>query len=341
MRCLGRPKATRQGALRASSDLRRLAQCQKEWRGFKPTCCDSPAVAVPIGCNHRLCPLCASQRLERYRGPVREMLAAMENPSFLTLTVPNCGRLTTETFKQIRNWWKAFYRANEAFLRGGVYAIEATFNRLTRTWHPHLHIIFDSPYRLSGISRATFVEAKLRLEFSWVRITSSSTRRVFKKSEFARWRTETSQHRKGSPWNKIYRRVLDLRAVKRGDGAANECIKYITKTTRFLDIPEAVEEFLIAVRGVRVTQSFGTYYNWKLEEEDEPIKTEAVLGEIVLQRQSYLRCECGQNQFLGIGLFSESRVLQQADGRWIIDPQYVFHRCRDRLPPEEQDMALA
>lgn len=206
------------GPWRASSDLRRLMQCQKEWRGFKPTCCASSAVAVPISCHHRLCPLCAAQRLERYRGPVREMLAAMEHPSFLTLTIPNCARLRGGTFKQIRNWWKAFYRANAAFLRGGVYAIEVTFNRLTRTWHPHLHLIFDCPYKLSGLNRATFTEAKLRLEFSWLRITSSSALRTFKKSEFAQWRIEAFKQPKGSAWNKTYRRVLDIRAVKQGDG---------------------------------------------------------------------------------------------------------------------------
>ena len=65
-------------------------------------------------------------------------------------------------------------------------------------------------------------------------------------------------------WNKRFRRVVDVRVVK-GDDAVYEVIKYVSKTNRFLDIPDAVEQFLQAVRGVRVIQTFGIYYNFKME----------------------------------------------------------------------------
>jgi hypothetical protein len=110
----------------AARDFRRLDACQTEWIGFKPSCCNSRAVAVPIGCNHRLCPRCNAARLERYRGPARQLLGAMEYPTFLTLTVPNVVKLTKKTFSQIRGWWKEFNRSNKRFLRGGLYAIEVT-----------------------------------------------------------------------------------------------------------------------------------------------------------------------------------------------------------------------
>lgn len=133
----------RRGPWSAARDYRRLESCQKEWIGFKASCCNSRTVAVPIGCNHRLCPLCNAARLEHYRGPAREMLAAMENPTFLCLTVPSVHTLKRETFDQLRRWWKEFLRLNSSIVRGGIYAIEVTYNRHNATWHPHIHIVFE------------------------------------------------------------------------------------------------------------------------------------------------------------------------------------------------------
>ena len=73
----GKPFA---GRWRASRDYQRLRDCQTQWMAYRASCCASRAVAVPIGCNHRLCPLCNAQRLEHYRGPARRMLAGMDQP---------------------------------------------------------------------------------------------------------------------------------------------------------------------------------------------------------------------------------------------------------------------
>ncbi len=290
--------------------------CQSEWIGFKPKCCHSSAVAVPIGCNHRLCPLCNAGRLEHYRGPAREMLERMKNPCFLTLTIPNVPVLTRRTFAMIRGYWKEFRRSSAIVGIGGVYSIEVTFNRDTREWHPHLHILFDAPFKLS-MSPSEFRLLKRRIEFTWLRITSHAAKREYGRSdrEFKRWNARVAIEERGSTWNLHYRRVVDLRRVKPGDGAVYEVIKYISKSNRFLDIPEAVEAYLIAVRGVRVIQTFGSFYNFKLERETAP--------------ESYLKCECGANEFERIGFFGLSSVYQAESGCWYLKRQHQQRqRCR-------------
>jgi hypothetical protein len=304
----------------AAKDYRRLMHCQSEWIGFKARCCASPALAVPIGCNHRLCPLCNAGRLEHYRGPAREMLERMVNPCFLTLTVPNVPTLTKATFAQIRGWWKEFRRSNAIVGTGGVYSIEVTFNRETKEWHPHLHILFDSPFKLS-LSPSSFRLLKRRLEFSWLRVTSARAKTAWGRGEqdFQCWNDACSVSEKGSAWNLANRRVVDLRRVKQGDGAVYEVIKYISKSNRFLDLPEAVEPYLRAVRGVRVIQTFGSFYNFKFERETAP--------------QSFLKCECGKADFEPLGFFGLSSVYQAESGCWYLKRQHQ-HRTQCRSGPQ-------
>jgi hypothetical protein len=309
----------------AARDYRRLGSCQREWIGYKPSCCGSKAVAVPIGCNHRLCPLCNAARLERYRAPGREMLAAMENPVFLTLTIPNDRRLTRGTFDQIRKWWKAFFRANKGFLRGGIYSIEATYNRETQTWHPHLHIVFDAPFPMRGMQPKVFGTLKRRLEFSWLRVTSAEAQKQWGAKDFELWEIETKRRDRGCDWNREFRRVVDLKAVSGDVSAVYELIKYISKTNRFLDLPPVVATFLRAVYGVRVLQRFGTFYNFKgFDEADEAVEK----GELPTGENSFYRCECGQNIFKRIGVFSMADVVMEENGRWTIRPSCERRRCR-------------
>ncbi len=320
------------GPWRASRDYRRLDACQSQWIGFKAGCCNSRAVAVPIGCNHRLCPLCNAARLEHYRGPARDLLGAMENPSFLTLTIPNVRTLTKKTFSDIRGWWKQMQRSSPSFLRGGIYSIEVTYNRKDQTWHPHLHILFDAPWPTRGMARNAFLLMKKTLEFDWLRITSSQARKVFRRNEYQRWSLEAAKQERGSDWNLKFRRVIDIRPVKNGDGAVYEVIKYISKTNRFLDLPEAVETYLRAVRGVRVLQTFGSFYNFKME---APV-TKAEIEEMAkagidatpVKASSFLRCECGENKFQRIGVFSMSDVEMDSNGRWLIRLSHERRRCR-------------
>lgn len=360
-------------------DIRRLEPCQTEFIGQKPTCCHSRAIAVPIGCNHRLCARCNAGRLEKYREKARSLLKAMVYPTFLTLTVPNTGKLTPETYREIRAFWKVLCRTHKSLLEGGVYSIETTYNRRDGTWHPHIHVIFDSPCPTRGLKRKVFLTMKRSLEFSWLRITSPEAKRLYGRNEYGRWLADGEKHssdldwklwKQGYPefhylgreerkrlrnefnqqwrsehpeetaWNQQYRRVIDIRPVvenpRLGErslaGAVYELLKYISKTNRFLDVPDAVEGYLRAVRGVRMIQSFGKLYRFKFEDDPEP----------------HLRCECGQNNFQNIGFFSMYDTEMDENGHWFVKQScehkgrssnrllHERHRCRG-FPTSERE----
>jgi hypothetical protein len=180
------------GPWSAAKDYQRVKDCQSLWIGFKADCCSSRAIAVPVGCNHRLCPLCNAARLEHYRGPAREMLAAMKYPTFLTLTVPNVGDLSSKTFDNIRTWWKAFFRSNKERMRGGIYSVEVTYNREAHTWHPHIHVIFDSGVPYFGMKRCDNCQELSGSGYS-VEVSAPRTRKVAPApSSWKKWRWNTN-----------------------------------------------------------------------------------------------------------------------------------------------------
>ena len=337
-------------------DYRRIASCQSQCVVFKPACCGSRPVAVPIGCDHRLCPLCNAKRLQHFRAPVREIVEKMENPTLLTLTIPNVQELERQTFVQLRGSWKEFARANKEHVRGGLYAIECTYNREEKTWHPHVHVLFDAsrPYTgmaicancrskgqrskgqprvgLSAECTCPFFIAKMRLEFLWLRITSSDARKLYSRNSFESWKRETFAHIDDMEWNKRFRRVVDVRAVKDEAGAVNEVVKYISKTNKFLDIPEAVEQFLRGVRGVRVIQAFGCFYNVELEAPITKSQSEetaaAGIASPVTGAASFLHCECGANRFERLGVYSMDALVMEESGRWVLKRSCDAKGCR-------------
>jgi hypothetical protein len=274
--------------------------------------------------------------MERYRGPARQLLEVMENPAFLTLTIPNTTNLTANTFRKLRKAWKEFFRCNKDILRGGIYAIETTHNREEVNWHPHIHAVIDSRWPMRGMKHEVFVNLKMILEFEWAWITSPEVRKEFGRKEFARWKAEADKQFKGSDWNKKFRRVIDIRGIKNknSSSAVYELIKYISKTNSFVDSPTAVETYLRAVRNVRVIQTFGCYYNFKMEvpmtksDLEELAEAGIETGNIPVGAASFLRCGCGKNEFHRIGVFSMADVEMDEDGRWLIRSSHERRRCR-------------
>ena len=327
-------KPIERGKWSAGRDLRRLRACQTEWMGFKPIECDCPSVAVPIGCNLRLCPLCNAARLERYRGPARLMLEAMENPTFITLTVPNVKDLTNETFAELRRCFSSFFRSNKRLLRGGLYALETTHNREDGSFHPHIHVIVDMLHRMSGMKRSVFIDMKMMLEFAWLRTTSLEAKKEYGRNEYQRWKADALKQDERSEWNKKFRRVVDIRSVKGDSSAVYELIKYVSKTNSFIDRPEALATYLRAVRNVRVIQTFGSYFNFKMEvpmTKADLVELAAAgidTGNIPVGAASFLECDCGKNKFKRIGVYNMRDVEMDEKGRWFIRPSHERRRCR-------------
>ncbi len=291
----------------------KLNNCQVEWIGYKAACCGERGgtIAVPIGCNHRLCPLCAWNRSRKAR--VRKFIS------------------------QHKEW-----------IKGGVYSLETTYNRSEKTWHVHCHVLADAASSLPAKSEKVvlagervyaFTALKLRLEFDWLRLTqkgwgtfarkdASKERREGDTYQFEEWvrlgrANKIKEWHQGAwrvmpgltaaevarrnAWNAANRRVLDVRPVSDRDGAAREVLKYITKVTDFGDLPDAVEQFCDAVKGARLIQTFGSWYGFNVDTEFD---TEH------LDDWSKLACACGLNEWERVGIFSGQDVKMDSSGRW-------------------------
>ena len=163
----------------------RLLDCQKEWIGYRASCCRGATrpVAIPIHCNHRLCPLCAWNRAERARKRVRSLFGRLTHPVLITLTIPNLDKIRKHDFTLFRQRVRSFIKQHSDWIRGGIYALETTYNRQQKTWHIHVHILADVATPLpskqdritfAGKEMYLFTLQKMRLEFDWMRLWSGS-----------------------------------------------------------------------------------------------------------------------------------------------------------------------
>lgn len=321
----------------AWNDFERVSACQSEWRGFAPSCCDGRAVAVPIGCNHRLCPLCNAHRAEHYRDRVKALFAQpcdmktgeVRNWQLLTLTVPNVHRLTKLTISTLRKRLRAFLRDHNMLIKGGVYSIEITRTAAAKGWHPHIHCLVDVEGEPGNLPYAEFMERKWRLEFEWYVLTQGKREgeRRWKDADFAEWVAPLDPRNIGRPLSPANvkwlagrregeRRSVDIRPVSTEKKAAYEVMKYMTKVAFFVDDPKALAEFLTAVKGVRAIQTFGNCYGFKLD--DAPVES------------TLPACPCGKNEYGPIGTLGLGMVALSPEGRWWVRDDAPVHgrHCR-------------
>ncbi len=320
---------------RRNKDHARLHNCQREWIGFKANCCQT-ALAVPIGCNHRLCFLCNSHRAEKYRKRVRTLFDRLTHPQFLTLTIPNIplGKLRKRVYSDFRKKFNKFRKIHAGWIKGGIIAFETTFNNQPaspsfQTWHVHAHVLIDGAAALpvcrcrpnqraaQGLPRhldgCEFVRFKKRLEFDWLLLTGGR-KTGWGNADFDYWLhctqrpggAEAARHK----WNSANRRIIDIRRVTDRKKAAFEVLKYVTKASYFIHVPKAVEEFITAVKGTRMLQPFGSWYGFKFEDD--------------VNDWSHLECGCGKNEFERIqGSLKREGVFMDEFGRWRIRPQVL------------------
>lgn len=327
----------------------RLYNCRNEWIGYRAECCQSMTqpVAVPIGCNDRLCPLCAWDRSRESRKRIKTLFDRLTHPVLITLTIPNQDSIRKHDFTLFRQRVRNFIKQHSEWIKGGVYSLETTRNRVDGTWHIHAHVLADvcSPLppktektELAGQRVYAFTAIKLKLEFDWLRLWCGDWGKKARKDSdrahstgkytFESWvekgrQMRVKEWRDGAyrvmsdltardvaartVWNAKNRRVVDMRPVMDRDGAAREVLKYITKVADFSDDSTAVEAFANAVRGARLIQTFGTWYGVRLDEKPDP-NAPKDWGD--------LKCACGCNIWRRMGVFYRRDVEMDEKGRW-------------------------
>jgi len=84
-----------------------IGNCGTEWVGYQPKCCPEKTrgIAVPVGCNHRLCPKCAYHRSMRARTRIKSQFDRLQHPVLFTVTVPNLTTISKHDFKVFREYW--------------------------------------------------------------------------------------------------------------------------------------------------------------------------------------------------------------------------------------------
>jgi hypothetical protein len=184
---------------------------------------------------------------------------------FLTLTVPNVENLSrfdiTDISDQFAELWNSWVfqevedETGKTFkIFGGVRSIECVYERDTRTWHPHIHVLLEGPKRLPSWWLVL-------LKHAWMAVTGDA--------RYLRLQRAYSVTKRGE---KKFN-VLNEKGLR-------EVCKYVTKCAEFAGDHLLVDEFFRAFEGVRRIQCFGSFYGSNEKVPDrEPGEDDAGIGE--------------------------------------------------------------
>jgi plasmid rolling circle replication initiator protein Rep len=239
---------------------------------------DGKCRLLPCPCDSIFCPECANRRSR----PLIKKLSAMVNRPgrsywFLTLTVPNVENLSrwdisdiSDQFAELcKSWVFRGFEDEQGITRkiyGGVRSIECVYEPATKSWHPHIHVLFEGPKRLPPWWLTL-------LKAAWLRITGDARYLHLQRA----YQVTKRGKRKYNHLN---------------EKALREVCKYVTKCAEFAGDHLLVGEFLNAFKGQRRLQCFGSFHGAGVcEVEREPgdeigVKTE---GEYRLSDDGYRR----------------------------------------------------
>ena len=370
-----RPWGVNGETLRWEATYLQVKGCQTQWIGKRAACCGdkTPMIAVPVGCNHRLCPFCAWRRSQVARVRIRTLYDRLTIPGLITLTIPNQKKLSKHSFKLFRQRASQFTAQHKEDLKGGMTAIETTYSRTLKSWHVHAHSLVDLTKPLPSKHAAKvdffgkkvlpFIALKWRWEYDWLCLWNGKWGKMpsrkqpkigvqkwkdswdgywFKFGEWVRakrahstlwakqWdgthyvlrqdltECEIERYRMLEAWNSRNTIVIDIRPVTDREKVVKEVLKYITKVADFGHNPEAVEEFCNATRGVRMVQTWGSWYGVDLETVFDPAHLDD-WGAIP-------PCACGQNAWENVGVLYRHQVAMDSGGRWLVKRPWA-HNC--------------
>ena len=358
-----------EAALRWEKAWLQVHNCQTEWIGYRAACCGprSRTIAIPIGCNFRLCPLCAWHRSQLARVRIKTLFDRLTHPVLITLTIPNLDSIRKHDFTLYRQRVRKFIAQHKDWIRGGVYSLETTFNRKDRTWHLHCHILADAatslPVKtektmLAGSRVCLFTAIKLKLEFDWLRLWTSAWGRKAKSGaggerlrmeqagesyDFESWVARGREMRLKEWRDGGYKPIQGLSEAELAARARwNSANRRVVDLRPVLDREGAAREVL-------------KYITKVAEFCDVPAAVEmfcdAVRGARLIQTfgswygaqldttfdpqhlddWGEMKCACGLNHWERMGVFYRSDVEMDEAGRWHLKRSFT-HTCRGTVP---------
>lgn len=171
-------------------------------------------------CKNRWCEACNTEKRRTVCRNLKEQLPD-GNLRMLTFTLKSQDTPLVHEIKRIYDSFR-IWRKHAWFkdkIRGGIFFLEITYNHDKKMWHPHLHCIVDSEYLRQNEMRVL-----------WKNITGDSF-------------------------------IVDVRKISNTEQAAGEVSKYATKAISgtIWKHETLLEEAILALRGRRTFQSFGTW----------------------------------------------------------------------------------
>lgn len=317
--------------------------CQTQWLAFRAACCESKTRprAIPIGCNHRLCPLCCWHRSAKARKRITKLFDRLEHPALITLTVPNTDSIRKHDFTIFRQRVRKLIAQHKGWMRGGVYSLETTYNRHDMTWHLHCHILADlaSPLpskaekvEICGKKMHRFTAMKRRIEYDWLRLWRSDLGKKPRENarpdavltdayKFEEWialseRMRTKEFRGGRlvpiegltpaelrARNEWNRQYRRVVHIAPVDDRQKAALEVLKYITKVAAFAEVPEAIEAFSDAVRGARLIQTFGSWYGAKLEEPEEDSAA-------DHSDLKCTCGCNDWKRIGLF------QRADIEW-------------------------
>lgn len=328
----------------------RTRECQTEWVGYYADCCRgfTAPVAVPIGCNDRLCPLCCRHRAARARKRIRTMFDRLSHPALITLTIPNLRTIRKHNFTLFRQRVRQFIKQHAGWIVGGVYSLECTYNRRDGTWHIHVHVLADLsaplPPKSDLVDVASqriyrFTAIKRRMEFDWLRLwragwgkrcrcDASAQRRAGDEYAFEEWMRQCHAHRLKDKKHGVWGPREDLTPQQ-----LQLCFEWNQENRIVVDIKPVIDREGAALEVLKYITKSAAFSD--LPEAVEPFQ-DAVKGARLIQTfgswygvkldeapdanrlsdWGEMHCSCGLDAWKRLGVFSRKDVEMESSGRW-------------------------
>jgi hypothetical protein len=350
--------------LRWEKQYFQLLRCEGEWIGKRAACCGdrTQPAAIPIGCNHRLCPLCSWRRSENAQRKTKKLFDRLTHPQFITLTTPNLKKISKKSFHFYRKKVTAFVKDHREMFKGGVYAIETTFNRTEKTWHLHAHVLVDASFKLpskeqriefAGRNMPAFTFVKLALEFDWSRIWCKSLPRRLRKNakknaldgerfDFESWTRSCFANALkvyrfgkwmpiiGLPEDEIQRRTEWNKAnrrvlwIKPVDDREKAAKEVLKYITKCADFCDLADAVKVFYDATRGARLIQTFGSWYGVNFDTDFDTRHP------QDWGKLECACGVNHWERMGIFRRIDVEMSEEGRWFLK-RTIDQHCRGTI----------
>lgn len=154
-------------------------------------------------CRDRLCPLCQRTRSARVSSRLQEWTQGFKATRLITLTTRSRA---SDLAPQLDAIMAAFRELRRTLLwrqhvPRGAWSLEVTFNRDTRCWHPHIHIVADGEYlpqpKLKAawhrITRSSFI-VDIRLIVDRAAAARYVAKYISKSTDLGSWDSETILH---------------------------------------------------------------------------------------------------------------------------------------------------